>query len=102
MPSKPWSGTYRGFPPAVVRRVRLEEPTCRRCGAPATEVDHVVGRADALQLGWTMAAIQDRRNAQGLCHECHEAKTELERRRGIERVSKRRPVEPHPGLRRDI
>lgn len=98
MPSKPWSEGYRRFPPAVIDRVRREEPACRSCGAPTAEVDHVVGRADALRMGWPEELIQDRRNAQGLCSECHRAKTSVERTRGIEQGSKYRPKEQHPGL----
>lgn len=49
-------------------QVLAEEPTCRRCGAPAVEVDHIT----PLRHG---GARLDRTNLQPLCHPCHSAKT---------------------------
>lgn len=48
-----------------------QEPLCRECGEPATDVDHIVPRA----LGGTDAA----ENLQPLCHACHSRKTGRER-----------------------
>ena len=54
-------------------RVLREEPSCRRCGAPSTDVDHVIALADG--GSW------DRDNLQGLCRSCHRAKTGEDNRR---------------------
>lgn len=49
--------------------VRQAEPFCRICGQLMTDVDHVVPhRGDE-------ALFFDRSNLQGLCLECHSAKT---------------------------
>ncbi len=53
-----------------IRRDRTlrEEPNCRRCGAPSTDVDHIVALADG-------GGFFDRENLQALCHTCHKEKT---------------------------
>lgn len=58
-------------------RVLREEPTCRHCGAPATEADHIhpLNPTDGSAPG----ARLHRSNVQGLCHDCHAAKTQRER-----------------------
>jgi 5-methylcytosine-specific restriction protein A len=59
-----------GYGPAwaAIRAVVLrQEPSCRKCGAPSTRVDHIV----PLRLGGT----HDRSNLQGLCERCHNRKT---------------------------
>ena len=43
--------------------------TCRRCGAPATEADHIINRATRPDLA------TDPDNGQALCRSCHRAKT---------------------------
>lgn len=50
----------------VLRR----EPLCRRCGAEASQIDHIV----PLRRGGTHAA----ENLQALCHSCHSRKTRTE------------------------
>jgi len=55
-------------------RVKREEPSCRRCGAPTTDVDHIVPLADG-------GGQFDRENLQGLCHPCHKKKTGEDNRR---------------------
>ncbi|HLF76430.1 MAG TPA: DNA methyltransferase [Dehalococcoidia bacterium] len=45
------------------KQVLREEPNCRRCGAPSTDVDHIVPRRQG--------GSDDRANLQGLCHSCH-------------------------------
>ena len=50
-------------------RVLAEEPLCRRCQAPATDVDHVNGDP----------SDNSRANLQPLCHACHSHKTGRER-----------------------
>lgn len=50
--------------------------TCRHCGAPATEADHIIGRAVAPELAL------DLDNGQALCTPCHRAKTDAEKAAG--------------------
>lgn len=52
-------------------RVLAEEEFCRRCGFPASEVDHIIPLA-ADGDRW------DRDNLQALCGDCHTDKTSLE------------------------
>lgn len=49
----------------------MEEPTCRMCPAPTSDVDHIV----AIQDG---GAMMDRANLQGLCKHHHGSKTMTE------------------------
>lgn len=46
------------------------EPLCRQCGAPATDVDHIVPRAQG--------GADELDNLQALCHSCHSRKTNRE------------------------
>lgn len=48
--------------------VLREEPLCRECDAPATDVDHIDG--DVTNMA--------RENLQALCHACHSRKTTRE------------------------
>lgn len=65
---------------AAFRRAVLErEPECRRCGAPATEADHITPVSEG-------GALTDLANGQALCASCHAEKSEAERRRGIARA----------------
>lgn len=51
-----------------LRRLFLQSnPWCARCGAPATDVDHIIPRS--------AGGIDDWGNLQALCHACHSAKT---------------------------
>lgn len=50
-------------------RVLAEEPLCRHCGQPATDVDHLSGDP----------SDNRRANLQPLCHPCHSHKTGRER-----------------------
>jgi len=43
-------------------------PFCARCGAPATDVDHIIPKAAGGADDWT--------NLQALCHACHSRKTQ--------------------------
>ncbi|HYZ13760.1 MAG TPA: HNH endonuclease signature motif containing protein [Actinomycetota bacterium] len=52
-------------------QVLLEEPRCRSCGGPSTEVDHVLARANG--------GTDDRANLAALCSACHAAKTVRDR-----------------------
>ena len=53
-------------------QILMDEPLCRECRkagriVPATDVDHIVARADG--------GTDDRSNLQPLCHACHSRKT---------------------------
>ena len=61
------------------KQVLLEEKGCRVCGQPATEVDHIIPRAEG--------GTEDRANLQALCHEHHHMKTMAEAARGAKRAS---------------
>lgn len=55
----------------------LKHPLCAEClkrgmTTPAKEVDHIVPHKGDMKLFW------DRRNWQGLCHQCHSRKTAKE------------------------
>ncbi len=50
-------------------RILAEEPLCRMCSEPATDVDHISGDP----------SDNRRVNLQGLCHACHSHKTARER-----------------------
>jgi 5-methylcytosine-specific restriction enzyme A len=54
-------------------RVLAEQPLCR-CGAPATEVDHIMAKA--------FGGTDDRSNLRGVCHRCHIDKTATDSRLG--------------------
>ena len=38
---------------------------------PATEVNHILSKADAQRKGWTQQQIDDPSNLQSVAHECH-------------------------------
>jgi 5-methylcytosine-specific restriction protein A len=58
-------------------KVLAEEPTCRLCGAPATEVDHALPIA--------VGGSSERANLVSLCRRCHRAKTKREAELGFYR-----------------
>ncbi len=69
---KPWRGGAGGHGYGrqwrkIRDQVLTEEPYCRLCRAPATEVDHIVARARGGRDG--------RANLRGLCRSCHAIKT---------------------------
>lgn len=73
---KAWSGrtpmdrnAHARWAKAVLER---DGYTCRHCGRPATEADHIVNRAVAPELALDPA------NGQALCTSCHQAKTKAE------------------------
>lgn len=70
------SSTQRGYGYAW-RKFRVEylkrNPLCRKCGQPATAVDHIVPKR--------AGGSDDASNCQPLCHPCHNIKTGWERRR---------------------
>ena len=72
---KAWANTTRlstrhqSWRRAVLNR---DDHTCQRCGAPATEADHIVPRSVAPHLEL------DVDNGQALCSPCHKIKTRAE------------------------
>lgn len=74
------------------RTLTRDRWTCIQCGSPATEVDHILGRAE----GGT--DILD--NLRSLCTPCHAAHTREQTRRGAARRAVRGRYNPgtHPGL----
>lgn len=77
------------MPRALRLRVLVEEPRCRGCGAPATEVDHIEPRYRRPDL------FLVRTNLQALCRRCHARKTGA---RDSKPAGRRlREPEPHPG-----
>ncbi len=65
------AAAYRGPWRRLRRLVLAEEPTCRTCGEPSTNVDHILPVA----LG---GSPRSRGNLQGLCQRCHSNKTARE------------------------
>lgn len=49
------------------------------CTYVAREVDHIVSKATARELGWTDAQMDEESNLQAACPTCHRAKTTAER-----------------------
>ena len=64
----------------VLRRDHGLCQPCHQAGQVtlATEVDHVVSKAQAARLGWTRHQMDDHGNLQAICRECHQAKTARE------------------------
>lgn len=72
--SKAWgSGSTRKWREAR-RRQLVHEPDCRRCGARATQVDHIVPLSEG-------GSMWDPANWQSLCESCHDVKSAEDRRR---------------------
>lgn len=86
-----WGNRVYGsrLPQALRQRVLAEEPLCRACGAPATEVDHIQPRHRRPDL------FEVRANLQALCRRCHARKTASADSKP--RAARLRPPEPHPG-----
>ena len=68
-PRRP-SSQRRGYGRAwrIVRALQLNaHPKCARCGAVATDVDHIIPKSAGGTNKWA--------NLQSLCHSCHSSKT---------------------------
>jgi len=99
-------GQGRYVSPKVKDQVRRRDKTCRLhypgCTGNIDEFDHPDGLA---QQGLQRTTIHNADEVQGVCTPCHAAKTEQQRRAGIDRAIaqrgglslRRRPIEPHPG-----
>jgi 5-methylcytosine-specific restriction enzyme A len=84
-PSRVGSDAYRGdWPKLRAAKLRVQ-PTCERCAAPATEVNHRIALAD----GGTHAAS----NLESICRDCHRRITAAQNRA--------RRIEFFPALRQD-
>lgn len=75
-----------------VRRLVLERDgrlcQCRHCKtegrtAIATEVDHIVSRANAQALGWSKARAEHPSNLQAINSHCHVRKTQEEQGKAV-------------------
>ena len=88
-----WSHSGTALTPAQ-RHAALarDRHTCRTCGDPATEVDHIINLAQG--------GTHDPVNLQALCTPCHRAKTETEAltARKAEWTARYHPRETHPGI----
>jgi 5-methylcytosine-specific restriction protein A len=76
---RPSTGDYGAEWRRIRARVLGEEPNCRLCGAPATEVDHIL----PIAIGGT----HDRANLRALCRADHKAATAAMPRRRKRRSS---------------
>jgi len=63
-------------------RVLREEPLCRVCGVPATDVDHIVAHADG--------GTDNRENLRAVCKPCHKKHT-AEQNRARRKRQRERP-----------
>jgi len=54
--------------------ILARDPLCA-CGAPSTEVDHIVSKAKG--------GTDEPGNLQGICEPCHKAKTESDKRSSV-------------------
>jgi 5-methylcytosine-specific restriction protein A len=72
---------------------------CVLCGRPASDADHVVGRAEAERLGWPHERIEALDNLRSLCGPHHLKVTARQgNRRGRGWGPSKRPPERHPGM----
>ena len=62
-------GVYNSRWARASKAFLAEHPVCAVCGAPATEVDHIIPHKKDMDLFW------DSNNWQALCHSCHSKKT---------------------------
>jgi len=62
---------------------------CYRCGGHATRADHVIPLARGGDPG--------ENNLRAICDPCHKQKTQSEAAGARQRLTNRRPPEPHPG-----
>ena len=88
-----WTGQHTGLTPKQRSEALARDGhTCRHCGAPATEVDHIVNLAQG--------GTHDPLNLQALCPPCHRVKTETEAlaARKAALAARYHPRETHPGL----
>ncbi|HRW25566.1 MAG TPA: HNH endonuclease signature motif containing protein [Spirochaetia bacterium] len=76
-----WRWVYRDSRWRRARREQLaRQPRCCRCGAPATDVDHIIPHQGREEYAFNLD------NLQSMCHACHMAKTRADRGR--------RPIAP--------
>lgn len=88
---RPRNTTRQEFTAAERRQIlRRDKFRCYRCGAKASQVDHVVPQAEN--------GPHHASNAAAICIPCHKTKSEAEWRRGYARRQERLrlPEDPHP------
>ncbi len=83
----PWSKESRqsrGYGSQWVKIRKLvmarDKGLCQPCAKEsrvtrATQVDHVVSKAEAVRRRWTQAQVDDPANLQAICTPCHDRKT---------------------------
>lgn len=89
-----WKSRADGFSSSQKREILSRDRVCALCGlTKATEADHIVSVVESRIQGLNPNALD---NGQGLCVECHKAKTNRESAAGRRRtLAKLR----HPGAR---
>lgn len=73
------------------RKLRTQ-PTCERCGNPATQVHHIDGK------GLDGPNAYRDTNLEALCTPCHSRHTAATTTGGWRTKPRHRPPQPHPGL----
>lgn len=82
------TSTQRGYGAAWQRLrawiLRRDSGLCQPCAqdgrtTAASEVDHIVSKAEAKQLGWSQQQVDAHDNLRAICQDCHKAKTTLDR-----------------------
>lgn len=79
-----YDAAWRRLRDWVMRRDNGLCQPCLRAGrvTAATEVDHIIGKAEAKRMGWTRADADAHDNLQAICRECHKVKTAQDSRKG--------------------
>lgn len=72
------------------RALKRDNHRCVQCGAPAEEVDHILGKEDG--------GTDNLDNLRSLCRRCHVPYTQKQAAAGRARRSPKRPRPCHPGL----
>ena len=88
-----WSGDRVQFPTAMRATILRRDKWCAICGQQrAVEADHIRPVAECRRAGIDPDTLS---NGQGLCHDCHAAKTSREIAAGKTRMTPRRQYR-HP------
>ena len=93
MANTSWSGTRTSFPARTRAAILARDPMCVACHErPSTIADHEPNHATLVRMG--VPDPHDIRWGQGMCKQCHNAKTEAEKAAGRQRG--KRPARRHP------
>lgn len=91
------SSHSRGYGAAWVKKRKFvlarDNGLCVPCGKSgrltiATEVDHIVSKANGKRKGMSDAVIESDTNLQSICNECHKAKTLQEEGKSVPKPKK--------------